>query len=95
MIGIQHRLRGAGNSQIKVRPRSFRRNGVPLWHDLVILYEQKGLAINIIDPRSYGIDLYGDNLFTTEREIREHPERVEKVRRATFRGWAYALKNKE
>ena len=28
--------------------------------------KQAGLAINIIDPRSYGIDFYGDNLFTTD-----------------------------
>jgi two-component system sensor histidine kinase EvgS len=59
------------------------------------LYKQKGLPFNIIDPRSYGIDLYGDNLYTTEQEIREHPERVEKVRRATLRGWTYALQHKE
>ncbi|MBC2734027.1 MAG: ABC transporter substrate-binding protein [Desulfobacteraceae bacterium] len=57
--------------------------------------KQAGLAINIIDPRSYGIDFYGDNLFTTEQEIASHPERVEKVRRATLRGWAYALQHKE
>ena len=29
-------------------------------------YRQKGLQVNIIDPRSYGIDFYGDNLFTTD-----------------------------
>ncbi len=39
-------------------------------------YRQKGLAVNIIDPRSYGIDFYGDNLFTTDHEIRNHPDRV-------------------
>ncbi len=57
--------------------------------------KQKGLAVNIIDPRSYGIDFYGDNLITTEREIQGHPERVAKVRRATLRGWTYALQHKE
>lgn len=58
-------------------------------------YRQKGLQLNIIDPRSYGIDFYGDNLFTTDHEIRNNPERVEKVLRATLKGWDYALKNKE
>jgi two-component system sensor histidine kinase EvgS len=57
--------------------------------------KQKGLAVNIIDPRSYGIDFYGDNLFTTEQEILEHPERVERVRRATLQGWAYALEHRD
>ncbi|MBU1235087.1 MAG: ABC transporter substrate-binding protein [Proteobacteria bacterium] len=58
-------------------------------------YRQKGLPINIIDPRSYGIDFYGDNLFTTDDEIRNNPERVKKVLKATLKGWDYALKNKE
>jgi len=57
--------------------------------------KQKGLEVNIIDPRSYGIDFYGDNLFTTEKEISEHPHRVEKILRATLKGWAYALENKD
>ncbi len=57
--------------------------------------KKTGLAVNIIDPRSYGIDFYGDNLFTTEKEIREHPERVGKMIRATLRGWVYALANKD
>ncbi|WP_458778505.1 ABC transporter substrate-binding protein [Desulforhopalus sp. 52FAK] len=58
-------------------------------------YRQKGMQLNIIDPRSYGIDFYGDNLFTTDHEIRTHPERVKKVVRATLKGWNYALKNRE
>ena len=58
-------------------------------------YRQKGQPINIIDPRSYGIDFYGDNLFTTDDEIRNNPERVKKMIRATLKGWDYALKNKE
>ena len=58
------------------------------------LLKKKGIGVNIMDPRSYGIDFYGDNLFTVEKEIKEHPERVEKVIRATLKGWAYALENK-
>ncbi|WP_163340543.1 transporter substrate-binding domain-containing protein [Desulfopila sp. IMCC35008] len=59
------------------------------------LLKQQGIAIRIVDPRDYGIDFYGDNFYTTEKEILMHPERVEKVRRATIKGWEYALKNKE
>lgn len=59
------------------------------------LYKQKGMQVNIIDPRSYGIDFFGDNLFTTDHEIRNNPERVEKMLRGTLKGWDYALKNKE
>jgi len=56
---------------------------------------KKGVAVNIIDPHSNGIDFYGDNLFTTEKEIKAHPERVKKMIRATLKGWAYALEHKE
>jgi len=57
--------------------------------------KKQGILVNIMDPRSYGIDFYGDNLFTTEKEIEEHPERVEKMIRATLKGWAYALEHKD
>jgi len=46
-------------------------------------------------PRSAGIDFYGDNLFTSEAEIRAHPKRVEAFREASLRGWEYALSHKE
>lgn len=51
--------------------------------------------VNIINPQSYGIDMYGDNLFTTETEIANHPERVDRMIRATLKGWEYALKHPE
>ena len=57
--------------------------------------KKMGIATHIMDPRSYGIDFYGDNLFTIEKEVQRHPERVEKVIRATLKGWAYALEHKE
>ena len=55
------------------------------------IFEKQGLPINIINPQNYGINFYGDNLFTTEAEIEKHPERVEKMIRATLKGWEYAL----
>ena len=59
----------------------------PFW------FQRRGVPVNIIDPRDYGIDFYGDNLFTTEGEIEKNPERVEKIIRATLKGWEYALAN--
>ncbi|MEJ1297855.1 MAG: transporter substrate-binding domain-containing protein [Candidatus Sedimenticola sp. (ex Thyasira tokunagai)] len=56
-------------------------------------FEQQNRPVTVLDPRDYGIDFYGDNLFTTEEEIRNHPERVEKMTRAVQRGWAYALEH--
>ena len=53
--------------------------------------KQQGIKVNIIDPKSYGIDFYGDNFFTTQHEVQMHSQRVAKMRRATLRGWEYAL----
>ena len=47
----------------------------------------------IYSPRSAGIDFYGDNLFTTEHELKIHPERVKAFRAASLRGWAYAVEH--
>ena len=42
-------------------------------------------------PRSVGIDFYGDNLFTSELEIKNHPKRTSAFLKASMRGWDYAL----
>jgi PAS domain S-box-containing protein len=46
-------------------------------------------------PRSAGIDFYGDNLFTSEQELKAHPERVKAFRAASLRGWKYAMDHPE
>jgi len=53
------------------------------------------IDVNIIDPKNYGIDFYGDLIFTTEKEIKEHPHRVIAFRDATIKGWNYALEHKD
>lgn len=55
--------------------------------------QQRGVEYNVISPATYGIDFYSDVLFTTQAEIDEHPQRVEAFRRATLRGWRYAMDN--
>lgn len=57
--------------------------------------KQYGVAYDLYEPRSAGIDFYGDNLFTTEAQIKKHPERVRAFREATLRGWAYAMQHPE
>ncbi|MGE4370166.1 MAG: ABC transporter substrate-binding protein [Burkholderiaceae bacterium] len=56
---------------------------------------EMGHEVNIINPRHYGLDLYGDMLFTSRREAADHPARVAAMRRAVIRGWDYALNNLE
>ncbi len=62
-------------------------------NDEPFLLEQAGVRVLRFTPRSAGIDFYGDILFTTEREIAEHPDRVEAFRATTLRGWVYALQH--
>ena len=47
----------------------------------------------VFTPRSSGIDLFGNILFTHEDMVNNHPDIVEAFSSATIRGWEYALKN--
>lgn len=49
----------------------------------------------VYTPRSAGIDFYGDNLFTSEQQLKAHPERVKAFRAASLRGWQYAMQHPE
>jgi class 3 adenylate cyclase/ABC-type nitrate/sulfonate/bicarbonate transport system substrate-binding protein len=57
--------------------------------------EQLGAAYRTFSPGDYGIDFYGDNLCTSEAEVKAHPDRVAAFRAASIKGWAYALAHKE
>lgn len=57
------------------------------------LNQQAGRDIHYIQPITYGVDFYGDTLFTSERHLEEHPAQVAALRRAVVRGWQYALEN--
>jgi diguanylate cyclase (GGDEF)-like protein len=57
--------------------------------------KQQGIEYVIIDPRKYGIDFYSDCLFTSDDELKNHPQRVKAFREASLRGWAYALAHPE
>ncbi len=50
---------------------------------------------HVIQPINYGVDFYSDILFTTQDEIRKHPDRVKAFREASLRGWEYAMQHKQ
>ena len=52
---------------------------------------KKGIQLRITRPVDYGIDFYGDILFTSEALARKDPDLVESFRSASLRGWNYAL----
>ena len=52
---------------------------------------QAGVATRQICPKRYGINVYGDILFTSENIIQQKPQMVEKFRQASLKGWRYAM----
>lgn len=98
------RKEGVSLNQIRVIPSSYNVNDLIIGKtDVFNAYstnepfylEQRGIPATIISPRTYGIDFYGDCLFTSEREIKEHPDQVKAFREASLRGWEYAMANPE
>jgi len=57
--------------------------------------ETRGIPVSVIDPKDYGIDFYGDILFTSESLIEKNPSMVENFRQASLMGWRYALQHPE
>jgi signal transduction histidine kinase/FixJ family two-component response regulator len=57
--------------------------------------QEKGIPMSIINPITYGIDFYGDGLFTSEQELRDNPDDVKAFREASLRGWEYAMAHTE
>ena len=55
------------------------------------LFLTRGVNTRTIRPIHYGIDFYGDSLFTSESELKGHSERVAGFRRASLLGWEYAM----
>ena len=57
--------------------------------------EEKGFETSVIRPADYGVDMYADTLFTTERMLKEKPDVVKKFVAATIHGWADAVAEPE
>jgi diguanylate cyclase (GGDEF)-like protein/PAS domain S-box-containing protein len=54
-----------------------------------------GIAPEVMSSMNYGVDFYGDALFTSEAEVSAHSARVAAFLRATQLGWVYALSHPE
>ena len=65
-----------------------------LTNEPYVLQEQH-IEAHTIQPINYGVDFYSDVLFTTQYELRQHPERVKAFREASLRGWEYAMQHKQ
>lgn len=59
------------------------------------LFKSRGVSPVLIKPINYGVDFYGDILFSSKKFIQHNPATVEKFRRASCLGWEYAMHHKE
>ncbi|PUE64918.1 hypothetical protein B0175_09525 [Arcobacter lacus] len=50
---------------------------------------------NLINPTVFGAEYYDLNLFTSKKELNDHPYRIERFKQASIKGWEYALSHKE
>ena len=57
--------------------------------------EQSGIAYNLINPAEYGIYSLDVNLFSSENEVDNNPDRVRRFLEASKKGWQYALAHQE
>jgi diguanylate cyclase (GGDEF)-like protein len=59
------------------------------------LLEERGIDYTVFNPNDYGIQFYSDVLFTRQKLNRSEPEMVDAFRRASLKGWRYAMDNPE
>ena len=98
------RQEGIDDAALQVLPHSFntrdliegRVDGMSAYSTTELFeLNQAGFPYQLYSPRAVGIDFYGDNLFTTEQQIKEHPARVAAFRAASLQGWQYAMAHPE
>lgn len=57
------------------------------------ILEKKGIDFTVFSPKDYGLNLYGDILFTSKELTQTNPILVQKFYEATLKGWKYAFEN--
>ncbi|WMS86346.1 EAL domain-containing protein [Pleionea litopenaei] len=70
--------------------------------DVIVTYQisaeyqamEKGVVLNRLLPADYGVEFYGDSIYTTRRYLEQNPQVVSKFVDASLRGWHYALSHK-
>ena len=53
--------------------------------------EQRNIPYKIFNPRDYGFDFYGDIIFTSESQMKNHPKRTKAFYEASMKGWRWAF----
>jgi len=55
--------------------------------------DRERVPYTIMYPSTYGIDFYGDCLFTSEEQVAHYPHRTRAFLEASLKGWHYAMEN--
>ena len=53
--------------------------------------EQRGIPFKVFHPRDYGVDIFGELLFTSRNLAQREPGVARAIREASRRGWIYAI----
>jgi len=59
------------------------------------ILDRKGIKYNVLDPSDDNLFVLQLELITSHDEVEKHPHRVEAFRKASLKGWEYALTHKE
>ncbi len=57
--------------------------------------DKLGVKYNIIYPKDYGIDIYSNVYFVTEKTLYDKPDIIEKYLRSVIKGYEWAFEHKE
>ncbi len=71
--------------------------------DAIVTYEisatfeakERGVKLNKLDPTDFGINFYGDTLFSSQQLSQREPKLVADFISASIKGWKYAIEHKE
>lgn len=56
---------------------------------------QLGVDVHLLCPKRYGLNVYGDILYTSEQLLHNNPSLVTRFVEASLKGWRYALLNQQ
>ncbi len=59
------------------------------------MLDKMGISYNIIKPEDYGVDFYGDLLFSTQDYVKNNNTQVDNIKSAIIKGWEYAFAHQE
>jgi len=63
--------------------------------DVPFVLSQLGQLPVVINPYSYGVDFYGDCIYTSEDYLYSNPDIVQRFVKASLKGWNYAMNHKD